>query len=321
MNIPFFSVIIPTYNRALFIKKAIQSVIAQTFTDFELIIIDDASTDNTREMVQSFSDSRIIYMRNETNLERCISRNKGIILAKGNYICFLDSDDYHLSNHLEVLYNAIKVNKFPVALFFTNAWNSSLNGNLSERVCPPLSGYNIFHYIVTYTFNPQRMCIHRSILQEFLFDPNVFVCEDLDLSARIATKYQIIHVPERTTVYVNHPDSFTGGDTKKPFKELENYRSIFAKPELRNKIPSKSKRRIISMCFFHIAIYYEREKQTLLMYNAILKSIILYPTGYNHKTNKIIFVMFLYNLPIFGKLIKYIRSVLKKRKKYQPKIL
>lgn len=304
MNIPFFSVIIPTYNRASFIKKAIQSVIDQTFTDFELIVIDDASTDNTGEIVQSFSDSRIIYVRNETNFERCISRNKGITLAKGNYICFLDSDDYHLPNHLDVLYNAINVKNYPVALFFTNAWNTSLDGNLSERFCPPLSAYNIFHYIVTFTFNPQRMCIHRSILQEFLFDPNVFVCEDLDLSARIATKYQIIQVPERTTVYVHHPDSFTGGDRKKPFKELENYRIIFAKPELRNKIPSKSKRRIISMCFFHIAIYCERENQTLLMYNAIFKSFLLFPNGYNRKTNKILLVMFLYNLPIFWILFK-----------------
>lgn len=301
---PFFSVIIPAYNRAPFIKKAIQSVIDQTFTDFELIVIDDASNDNTAEIVQSFSDSRIIYVRNETNLERCISRNKGITLAKGNYICFLDSDDYHLPNHLDVLYNAINVKNYPVALFFTNAWNTSLDGNLSERFCPPLSAYNIFHYIVTFTFNPQRMCIHRSILQEFLFDPNVFVCEDLDLSARIATKYQIIQVPERTTVYVHHPDSFTGGDRKKPFKELENYKKIFAKPELKNKIPGKSQRRIQSMCFFHMAIYFEKKKQIIKMYKSIIRSFFLCPAGYNRKTNKILMVMFLYNLPIFGSLYK-----------------
>ena len=301
---PFFSVIIPAYNRADFIGKAISSVLEQTFSDFELIVVDDASTDNTEELVKAFADSRIVYVKNDTNLERCRSRNKGISLAKGQYICFLDSDDYHLPDHLEVLYNAVKEKKFQVALFFTNAWNASEDGVLNERICPRILEHNIYHYIVTYTFNPQRMCIHRSILDEFTFDPEVYVCEDLDLSARIATKYEIIQVPERTTVYVHHPGSFTGGDAQKPFKELENYNRIFDKPELKNKIPGKSKRRIWSMCFFHMAVYFEKQKQIVNMYKSALRSFFLCPAGYNHKTNKIILVMLLYNFPIFGKLFR-----------------
>lgn len=305
---PFFSVIIPTYNRAPFIAGAVRSVLNQSYLDFELIIIDDASTDETESIVNGFSDNRIRYFKNEMNIERCKSRNKGISLATGRYICFLDSDDYHLPIHLEKLYDKISERSFPQALFFTNALNCDEEGVLTERLCPSLSDHNVFHYIVTYTFNPQRMCIHRYILEEFQFDPDVYVCEDVDLAARIATRYEVIQVPERTTVYVHHPSSFTGGDNRKPFKELENYKRIFAKPELLYKIPGKSKRRIKSMCYFHIAVYCDKNKQKGKMYKAILKSFFFFPRGYNGKTNKILFVMFLYNIPVLGKLFKLLRK-------------
>ena len=115
---PFFSVIIPTFNRAKYIAKAIKSVLAQEFSDWELVIIDDASTDNTEQIVKSFNDNRINYFKNQTNKERCVSRNIGMENSSGKYICFLDSDDYHLPDHLEVLHqHIIKHNQSP-ALFF-----------------------------------------------------------------------------------------------------------------------------------------------------------------------------------------------------------
>ena len=97
---PFYSVIIPTYNRAKLISEAIKSVLEQTFKDWELIIVDDGSTDNTKETVQKFYDERIKYHYQE-NQERSAARNTGIDLATGDYLCFLDSDDYYLENHLQ----------------------------------------------------------------------------------------------------------------------------------------------------------------------------------------------------------------------------
>jgi glycosyltransferase involved in cell wall biosynthesis len=93
MKSPFFSIILPTYNRASFISKAIESVIDQLYNKWELIILDDGSTDNTKEIVLSFNDDRIRYIYQE-NKERSAARNNGIRNAKGEYICFLDSDDY-----------------------------------------------------------------------------------------------------------------------------------------------------------------------------------------------------------------------------------
>lgn len=287
---PFFSIIIPTYNRAAFLSRAIISVLQQSFTDFECIIVDDASTDTTQEIVCGFTDPRIRYIKNEQNLERCRSRNLGMAQAKGNYICFLDSDDYHESFHLETLYDEIVSRSYPKALFFTNAWDEQ-NGIRSERVCPLLSEYSVFHYIATYTFNPQRMCVHAEIAKHASFDPEVYVCEDLDFAARVACEYPIIQIPVRTTVYVHHPESFTGGDALKSFKELENYRRIFNKKELRSHVPLFTKWRLYSMCFFHMAQYYQQKRKFAKMYGAIIRSFFLCPRGYNRKTNKILLVL------------------------------
>ncbi len=309
---PFFSIIIPTYNRAKFIKKAIQSALNQTFSDFEVIVIDDASTDDTAEIIVALNNPKIKFIKNLQNIERCRSRNKGIELAQGQYICFLDSDDYYLPQHLEIIYNEIQKREKPEALFFTNAWDSTDGINLIARICPTMLQYNsIFDYIATFTFNPQRMCIHRNIFKNVLFDPDVYVCEDLDLAARIALKYPIIQINERTVVYVFHENSFTGGDLLKPFKELENYNRIFQKPELLNSFSKRCIHRLQSMCYFHMSLYYEKNRQIWKMYKTIIKSFFLFPKGYNGKTNKILLVSILYNFPIFGDVTKKIVNKIK----------
>ncbi len=97
---PFFSVIIPTFNRAELLGKAIQSVIDQNFADWELIVVDDGSTDHTTKIVHASKDSRVRYQL-VGHAERSSARNTGIELAKGRYICFLDDDDYYLPDFLQ----------------------------------------------------------------------------------------------------------------------------------------------------------------------------------------------------------------------------
>lgn len=303
----FFSVIIPTYNREKFILPAIQSVLDQTFSDFELIIIDDASTDGTETIVMSIQDSRIIYIKNVANLERCTSRNIGIKRAVGQYICFLDSDDLYMPNHLEVLYTNIIEKQRPLALFLVNAYDM-IDNVIEERDCPEIAKYNPYHFIVTYTFNPPRMCIHRDILQTHVFDPLINICEDVDISLRIAREYPIIQINERTVVYNLHPGTFTLGDPLKPFKQIESFTRIFARKELKGLIPRKSKTRLFSMAYYHAAIYYEKEKRFCKMYSSILRSFFLHPKGYNGNTNKVMLVMCVYHLPIVGKFIQYLKQ-------------
>ena len=106
---PYFS-IIPTYNRSNFIAAAIKSVLNQTYTNWELFIIDDGSTDNTKEVVSNFNDPRILY-KYQNNQERSAARNNGIKIAKGEWICFLDSDDAYKKHHLETFNLFIESNK------------------------------------------------------------------------------------------------------------------------------------------------------------------------------------------------------------------
>ena len=87
------SVILPVFNGERFIKQAIQSVLQQTFVDFELIIIDDASTDNTQEVIRQFKDSRIRFISHKENKGVCAARNTGLEMARGNWIAPIDTDD------------------------------------------------------------------------------------------------------------------------------------------------------------------------------------------------------------------------------------
>lgn len=98
---PLISVIMPTYNCGRFIKESIDSVLAQSYTNWEIIIVDDCSTDDTERIVGTYEDSRIHYMRNERNIGTALTRNKALLEAKGKYIAFLDADDVWLPEKLE----------------------------------------------------------------------------------------------------------------------------------------------------------------------------------------------------------------------------
>jgi glycosyltransferase involved in cell wall biosynthesis len=321
MNKPFFSIIIPAYNRAHSIKKAIASILNQTFNDFEIIIIDDASIDNTKEVIDGIEDPRINYYRNETNQERCISRNKGIEIAKGDYICFLDSDDYHLPNHLQTIYDEIEKNNFKKAFYFVNAWDETEEGERSERTCPdfprPQSHLHphphpqsFFTYFLRFTVNPQRWAVHHSIFDQVKFDPEVVICEDMDTSLRIVAKqYPIVQIKQRTTVYVAASDSFTHGDKNKWEKELFYLKRIFDKKELKDLLQKKETNRLLSMCFFHLSnkMFLQGLKIKTMLF--ALKSFLLFPKGYNGKTNKILLVNSLYSLPFFGWCIQKLKSI------------
>ena len=106
-HVPFFSIILPTFNRAHLLKRALDSVLAQSFADWELLIVDDGSNDDTREVVQDYLlDPRVSYSF-EVNSGPAMARNRGIASAHGEYITFIDSDDEYLPEHLQTRYDAL----------------------------------------------------------------------------------------------------------------------------------------------------------------------------------------------------------------------
>jgi glycosyltransferase involved in cell wall biosynthesis len=304
---PFFSVVISTKNRAELVCKAIKSVLKQTFDNFEVIIIDNASTDNTQFRVELIDDERIFYYKNEIDRERCFARNRGISLSKGKYVCFLDSDDEYLPTHLETLYNAILKAENKESLFFTNAYETYNFENLQERICPDLGKYNVFEYILTYTFNPARVAIEHSILTQFQFDEKIPGLEDLDLWLRIASKYPVEHIKERTILYHIHDESYSISAPDRFKKELKMFDYVFSKPELKELLPEKSKKRLLSMCHYKLSLTINNRFSPFRIHYHILKAFFLYPQGYNNKANKTMLVIFLDQIPFLGYLLKKIR--------------
>jgi len=101
ISVPTVSVILPTHNRAALLKRSIKSILNQTYKDFELIVIDDASTDDTEDVVRNFGDKRIRYIKQRVNMGAQVARNAGITASKGKYIAFQDDDDEWLPAKLE----------------------------------------------------------------------------------------------------------------------------------------------------------------------------------------------------------------------------
>jgi len=120
---PFFSVIIASYNRANCILDVIDAVLEQTFADFEIIVVDDCSTDDTLALLQRQKDQRLrIYQTEKNSGGPATPRNIGIQHAKGHWLCFCDSDDYFLPNHLALLHGIITSNKLSDGIVSANAF-------------------------------------------------------------------------------------------------------------------------------------------------------------------------------------------------------
>ncbi|HGF9542707.1 TPA: glycosyltransferase family 2 protein, partial [Acinetobacter baumannii] len=122
------SVVLPAYNAELYLKEAIDSVLSQTFTDFELIILNDGSIDRTEEIILSYNDSRIVYVKNEKNLGLIGTLNKGINLAKGKYIARMDADDICLPERFKKQVDFLEKNN-EIDLIGTNAIKINNNGD------------------------------------------------------------------------------------------------------------------------------------------------------------------------------------------------
>ena len=190
---PIFSIIVPTFNRADKLRGCIASIISQSFTDWELIIIDDGSTDKTNEVVHTYKDVRLRYVLQE-NQERSAARNHGLELATGEWICFLDSDDEYAPTHLEVLYKCIKA--YPkIKAFRTKA----LIRTEGKIILYPGDWKNN-----KYTDYPvgcfTAATFKKSILHDIKFETRYFIHEDQHFFIRVLLRNEIKLLPDQTLI-------------------------------------------------------------------------------------------------------------------------
>jgi len=181
------SVIMPAYNQAEFIGEAIQSVLNQTYQHFELIIVDDMSTDNTSQVVKCFKDHRIQYILHDKNRMLPVARNTGIRASSGDIIALLDADDYYHPEKLEKHVAYLDSNP-SIGVTYNPRFNLDYSrATISELVRPPVT-VDLRDLVIGFPFAPSDMVIRRDwIFQVGLFDESfIHFSEDLDINCQLA---------------------------------------------------------------------------------------------------------------------------------------
>lgn len=205
-----FSVIIPLYNKELSIRNTLQSVLDQTFTDFEIVIVNDGSTDSSVAVVEEFTDSRIRLIHQE-NQGVSAARNRGIQEATNQWVAFLDADDLWMDDHLKTLYKMTQ--KHPEEKVFATSYirsnqDFSNSTNNSIRIIEnyfteALKGHFVWTGVI---------CVNKEVFDEVgNFNINICRGEDLDLWARIGREYKYILSKKITSIYkIDSENRLTG---------------------------------------------------------------------------------------------------------------
>lgn len=190
--IPTISVVISTYKRAGLVPRAIQSVLQQTYQDFEIIVVDDCSPDNTREVVMAIPDKRILYLRHDINKGLPAGRNTGIDASRGMYVAFLDDDDEWHPEKLEIQLKAIEGHDAVLSGALINNTRVKLHSRIIVTVDDLRKGNE---------FDPSSLLAKTSVLRDLRFDESLRQGEDWDAFIRIAQKYSIGYVAEPLLLY------------------------------------------------------------------------------------------------------------------------
>ena len=203
---PFFSVVIPTYNRAAFIEATLQSVLNQTYPHYEVIVVDNCSTDNTEELLQPYiSAGQIYFIKHEQNFERARSRNTGMSAARGDFVTLLDSDDFMYPTNLADAAEYARAN--PEIKCFHNLYEfvDSERNTLRRQPLPPLknqlkaiAGGNFMTCIGDF--------IHREIYEQYKFDvtPELTGGEDWEFWLRVLADYRVGRIEKINSGILQH---------------------------------------------------------------------------------------------------------------------
>ncbi|HEX2629762.1 MAG TPA: glycosyltransferase family A protein [Chitinophagaceae bacterium] len=218
-----FTIVIPTYNRAHIIGATIESVLKQTYRNYEVIVVDDGSTDDTEKVIQQYGDSRLRYFKRDRQ-ERSIARNFGTQQSKGQYINWFDSDDIMLPNHLEELAAIIKKYNSPALIGVAYEVERPDEGIVYQLKFP---GPVLNPYMIRYNFLlTMTGIVRRDVALKYPFNSNAIPREDHELWLRIATEYQVIANNTVTVRIIEHDQSgsvITGNKANVYISELDAF--------------------------------------------------------------------------------------------------
>jgi glycosyltransferase involved in cell wall biosynthesis len=207
---PRVSVIIPTYNRLPMLKEAVQSVLTQDYEDFELIVVDDGSTDGTSEEMKRYG-GRVKVIEQTENRGVSAARNRGILQAKGKYIAFLDSDDLWAKGKLKIQAAFLDDNPHYPLCYTDEIWIRK-----GKRVNPmkkhaKFSGWIFEKCLPLCTISPSSAMMRKTLFSKVgLFDEALPVCEDYDFWLRVSARFPIFFIDKKLIVKRGgHPDQLS----------------------------------------------------------------------------------------------------------------
>ncbi|MFA5934681.1 MAG: glycosyltransferase [Candidatus Paceibacterota bacterium] len=221
------SIIIITRNRANFVARAIESAQKQNFTDWELLILDDDSNDNTKTIIETYinKDSRIKYHKNSPALGISKNRNKGVSLSRGEYIAMLDSDDYWIDNNklqkqIEILEKNKNIGLIGSNIICVDKEDKKLNKSNYKTKSEDIKQ----KILINNQFAQSSIVFRKDILNQVGgYNEKLDVCEDLDLWLKIGRFCDFANIKDVTTAYMVHP----GGISKqRKFKMAKNMLDI-----------------------------------------------------------------------------------------------
>ena len=212
------SVIIPTFNRGNIISNSIKSVLNQTYQNFEIIVVDDGSTDNTKEEINKIRNNKIRYLKLKKNTGGSNARNIGIKYSHGQYISFQDSDDIFYPDKLEKqIKNIINENSdldfCKIKVIINSTYNYFIPNVLQEN---SIFGGNIFEELLSggNFISTQAILVRKKFIEKYLFDPNMPRLQDYDMILRMIPKVNISYTKDVLVDLHIQNDSLTSSPTK-----------------------------------------------------------------------------------------------------------
>lgn len=199
------SVVISTFNRCDKLRRAIDSVLAQSFKDIEIIVVDNASTDQTTQMIKEITDERIQYVRHSSNLGGPAARNTGIRMARADLVAFLDDDDEFKPEKLEKQVRKMQESEARVGLIYAGAEIFDEKQGRVTLVNPPRYKGNVYERLLLSTIlsSVSSVLVKKECLNKVgAFDETLTSCQDWDMWLRIAKEYEFDYVDE-TLVRIN----------------------------------------------------------------------------------------------------------------------
>ncbi|MBW8010755.1 MAG: glycosyltransferase [Chloroflexi bacterium] len=221
---PRLSIVIPTYNRGHYIFECLQSIWDQGYQDYEILVVDDGSTDNTLEILQPLIENKKVKLLHQTKSGAAAARNKGVINATGELIAFLDSDDIFYPSKLKK--QAEYMDQHPSVMILHSNFNKfdDFGNDLGTKYTSFFSGHIYPEILLYWEMLMATSCVivRADLFNEIgLFDEDLTSAEDLDLWARIARKYPIHHMPEILAGIRVHPQNISVDKSKMAERHLK----------------------------------------------------------------------------------------------------